>query len=353
VRQRPANGALDAGTVVRRIAEAVGTGADGVVRTHSGQAEIFVLHQLQARLRQIAGVCLRPIGGDAEIGILEVRQRRLERHLVIMAHIGGGLEGAAGADQMELDVGEARRRVLEKRAVEQHRTDSDGVRASRIGARPDVGEIAAMDAERHGIGPVRRPSEIRRHLVGQQAIGVDVAGVPAQLGVERWRRADGVERVGAAVDDAGMAVELPRPVDEHDAEAGFDDDIGCRAQGVVNEPVRQMRIGREQRARRGVQRVDTTAERMKRCPPQIALHAVYIFGAIGAGPQEGAMVAFDERDRAEAHGDEADFVMQPHQRIGHRLDAAAARGPVIVDARHDDDLRLAAVRHGSREASRF
>ena len=65
------------------------------------------------------------------------------------------------------------------------------------------------------------------------------------------------------------------------------------------------------------------------------------------------MVAFGERDRAEAHRNERDIVMQPHQRIGQRLNATAARRPVIVDAGNDHDVRLAAVRHGWRGALRF
>ena len=66
----------------------------------------------------------------------------------------------------------------------------------------------------------------------------------------------------------------------------------------------------------------------------------------GARPQERAMIALGTRDWTEADGDEAHIIMQPHQRIGQRLDAAAARRPVIVDTRDDDDFRLVAIRHG-------
>jgi len=273
---------------------------------------MFVLHQLQARLREIAGVRLRLVGRNAEIRVLDVRQGGLERHLLVQVHVRGRLERRAGADQVELDVRKARGGVLEERVVEQHRADGDGVHSGGVGARPDRGEVGGVDPQRHDIGLVRGPLEVVRHLFRQQAEGIDVAGAAAQFRRECGRRADRVQRVRAAIDDARTRVEPSRAMDEHDAQAGFDDDVRGGAQCLVDEAVRQRRVGRERRSGRAVHRGDAGAERVERRAPQIACDAVDRFRPVGAFPQEQAVVAFGAGDEAEAHRDERDLVAETH-----------------------------------------
>ena len=63
------------------------------------------------------------------------------------------------------------------------------------------------------------------------------------------------------------------------------------------------------------------------------------FGAVGAVPEEQPVIALGARDRAEADRDEAGLVAETHQRVGQRLDAAAAWRAVVVDAGNDDGFR--------------
>ena len=58
------------------------------------------------------------------------------------------------------------------------------------------------------------------------------------------------------------------------------------------------------------------------------------------------MVPLEARKRTEAHRQEGDLIAETHQSVGQRLNAAAPRRPVVVDAGDDNDLSGAAVRHG-------
>jgi len=239
VRQRLAHSIFDAVGIARRIAKAVTAFACGEIRTDGGQSDIFELHQLKARLREVTGIRLRLVGGDADSGVLEVGQGRLERHLPIETHVRRRIERRAGADQVKLDVRKARRGVSEKRRIEQHRAGCHGVDVAGIWVRAHGREIVGIDAMGHDEGLFRRPLEVAGHLLRQQAVGIHVGVSPVQLVGKRGRRVDRRQGVGPSIDDTCPPAELPRAMDQRNSEAGFDHDVRCGSEFVVNEAVRQ------------------------------------------------------------------------------------------------------------------
>jgi len=114
VRKRGADSGFDAGTVVGAVAEPMRARAGRIIGAHCRQPEILVLHQFEARLRKVSGIRRGAIGRDAEIRVLDVRQRVAEPHFPVDVNVRRCFERRARSDQVEMHVREAGRGVVKE-----------------------------------------------------------------------------------------------------------------------------------------------------------------------------------------------------------------------------------------------